>query len=247
MRQISDSENKLSVLTIIPAYNEADKIGPVVKGVPRPPVDQVLVVDDGSTDATAHRATECGAVVISHAERQGIGRAIRTGLAYALTNNLDVVTVMAGNGKDDPAQIPRLLAPILNHGLDFVQGSRYLRGGYFNRMPLHRLLGTRLYPFLLRLTTGFPATDGTNGFRAYKTSILRDGRINLWQEWLGETGSEFYLAWKVIKLGYRVKEVPVSKVYPRGASYTQYTKTRPIVDWWQILKPMIYLTLGLRR
>jgi dolichol-phosphate mannosyltransferase len=233
------------VIVVIPAYNEEGRIPQALMGMP-PVVDLPLLVDDGSADRTAEVARQHGATVISLRERGGLAGAIRAGFDVAQRDSYDIIVVMAGNGKDDPREITRLLEPIEKNNVDFVQGSRYLSGGRYGKMPIHRVLGTRLYPWLVRLTTGFPATDGTNGFRAFKASILRDPRIQIHQTWLDPTGLEFYLALKVIQLGYSVVEVPVTKLYPATNRYRAYTKVKPLKDWWNILKPVVYLTLRLR-
>jgi dolichol-phosphate mannosyltransferase len=233
------------VLVLIPAYNEEKRIARALAGMPTV-ADLVLVVDDGSTDRTADVARANGATVLSLPTHTNMDTAERAGFDVAVRDGYDVIVLMTGNGKDDPREIPRLLKPIEEEGYDLVQGSRYLPGGRYANMPFHRALGTRLYPRLLRLATGFPATDGTNGFRAFKTSILHDRRIDLHQPWLDPYGTELYLVIKVIKLGYRVIEVPVSKIYPSSKQYHSYTKIKPFADWWHILKPLFYLTLKLR-
>ncbi len=246
--------NGKKIISIVPGFNEEGKIGRVVESVPKNIVDTALIVDDGSTDNTYNEAVEAGALVIRHERHIGLGAALRTGINYALENSYDIITIMAGNGKDDGAEIPILLNPIIKEGYDYVQGSRYIEGGKTGgRMPLSRKFATRLYPLLLRLTTGFPATEGTNGFRAYKTSIFNDKGIDISQKWLDGVSFEFYLHLKVLELGYKVKEVPVTKIYPQKIvkfSYRNsksYTKTRPVLDWWRILKPMIYLKLGFKK
>lgn len=238
--------HKKNTIVIIPAFNEEGKTVKVVRDISRDIVDEVLVVDDGSTDKTPDEVKEAGATVLRHSKRGGIGSAIRTGMKFALSNGFDTIVVMAGNGKDDASQIPLLLEPLVSEDYDYVQGSRYLKGGYHGKMPLHRLLFTKMYSFAVRLFTGFRLTDGTNGFRAYKTSVLADGRINIDQNWLNES-LEYYLSIKVIQLGYRIKEVPVNKIYPSGASYSEYTKVKPFSGWARRLAPLFLLTLGLRK
>ncbi|RMH58231.1 MAG: glycosyltransferase family 2 protein [Candidatus Hydrogenedentota bacterium] len=235
------------IAVIIPAYNEPGKTVRVVENIPRDLVDKTIVVNDGSTDSTPRECEEAGAFLLHHERRRGIGAAIRTGFRYALDNNFDILVAMAGNGKDDPKQIFRLVQPLVDEGYDFVQGSRYLRGGEAGVMPAHRRIVTRVYPLLVRLTTGFPATDSTNGFRAFKRHVIEDPRINLDQDWLDDP-LEYYLYLKILKIrDFKVKEVPVSKIYPKGVPYHQYTKVRPGHDWIPRLLPLFYLTFGIKK
>ena len=185
-------------------------------------------------------------MIIHNESRQGIGFAIRSGLLHAREKNYDIVVVMAGNGKDAPRQIPRLLDPIVNEDFDYVQGSRYLKGGEPGAMPLHRVLFTRAYSWAVRLLYGHRITDGTNGFRAYKLSILDNPQINLHQEWLREP-LEYYLSIKVLLLKYKVTEAPVSKFYPPNTAYNQYTKVKPFTGWVKRLKPLLLLRLRIKK
>src|SRR5207247_4831469 len=148
--------------------------------------------------------------------------------------------VMAGNGKDRPEEIPLLLAQI-DDGYDYVQGSRFAKGGRSVRLPLMRGLLIRGFTVMFRTLTGFDGTDVTNGFRAYKLSLLDDPRIRIGQRWLDRYELEYYVHWKAIKLGYRVIEVGVSKTYPRGGG--NYSKIRRVRDWWSIVKPTVLLWL----
>ncbi len=234
------------VIVIAPAYNEERKIGEVVRRVPRDVVDKVLVVDDGSSDRTAAVAREHGAAVVSLGRVVGVGAAIRTGFEAARREGFDIAVVIAGNNKDSPEEIPRLLDPICADDCDFVIGSRYLSGGaYGGDMPQYRKVATRLHPWLVSRFAGRRITESTNGFRAMKVSVLDDERINLDRRWLDRYELEVYLLMKVLMLGYRVREVPCSKIYPpRGIGQT---KMRPVVDWWRMLKPVLVVGLGLRR
>jgi dolichol-phosphate mannosyltransferase len=153
---------------------------------------------------------------------------------------------MAGNGKDDPAEIDRLIEPVARGKWDYVQGSRYAPGGSSSRMPFHRTVFNRLYALLWTLITHKKCTDVTNGFRCYRLDFLRDHRINLDQEWLDGYSLEYYLHYKVLSLGYRFKEVPVSKKYP-FFSKGGYSKIQPLEDWWPIISPLVLLFLGARR
>lgn len=234
------------VLVIAPAFNEKGKIGEVVRRTPRDIVDVMLVVDDGSTDGTAAEARRQGAEVISLDRVYGVGYAIRRGFEEARRRNMDIVVVIAGNNKDDPEEITRLLDPICDEDFDFVMGSRFLAGGrYGGDMPLYRKLATRLHPLLVSLFCGKKVTETSNGYRAMKVAVLADPRMDLQQDWLHGYELEVYLVMKLIKLGYRTTEVPVSKIYPpRGAGNT---KIRPLVDWWNLARPIFIIGLGIER
>lgn len=234
------------ILLIAPAYNEERKIVDVVRRAPRDIVDTVLVVDDGSTDGTAAAARAQGAEVISLGAVLGVGTAIRTGFAKARAEGFDIVVVIAGNNKDSPEEITRLLDPICDEDMDFVMGSRWLSGGrHGGDMPAYRKVATRLHPMLVGLFCGKRVTESTNGYRAMKVSVLDDTRIALDQSWLDRYELEVYLLMKLLRLGYRCTEVPVSKIYPPKAIGN--TKMKPGIDWWRMLRPIFIIGLGLRQ
>lgn len=230
------------VAVILPVFNEGANAADLVRRMP-PEVARTFVVDDGSADGGCDVAANAGATVLRHEHNQGIGAAIRTGLDAARADGCDVAVIMAGNGKDRPEEIPSLLAKI-DAGYDYVQGSRFAPGGSSIRLPLLRGLLIRAFTLVFRLLIGFPGTDVTNGFRAYRLALLDDERINIHQTWLDRYELEYYLHWKFITLRYRVCEVPVSKIYP--TSTRGYSKIRPVLDWWHMVRPVLLLALHLR-
>jgi len=238
------------VIAFLPVYNEEGRIGGVLdrceEMVVRGTIGEVVVVDDGSTDRTPEMlAAHPRVTVITHPTRQGCGDAIRSAYRHALAKGYDVFVIMAGNGKDDPYEIERLLGPIERGEADYVQGSRFLPGAASTGLPPHRQIAIRLFTWTFSLFLLRRYTDCVNGFRAYRTALLRDRRMDWAQEWLGHSYEiEFYVHYMAAALGYRVTEVPVSKTYPRDTA--GYTKVR-IRDWFTNLKPLFLLRLGLRR
>jgi len=235
-----------SILAIAPVFNEEAKIGEVVRRVPRDVVDEILVVDDGSTDGSVAVSEALGAKTISLGATIGVGAAIRAGYQYAIDNGYDIAVVMAGNNKDHPEEIPILLQPIIDGTADLVQGSRWLGDvGNLGEMPLYRRLATRLHPALFNLISGAKMTDTTNGFRAATRELLSDPDLNLDQRWLDEYELEVYLLYKAARIGYSVTEVHVTKTYP--PKDLGQTKMKPIVGWWSILRPLVLLGLRIKR
>ena len=235
----------MRVLAATFAFNEGEKIKRTLARHPADRSYDLLVVDDGSTDG-ALAVVDPRVIVLRNETNQGIGASMKQVFQYALDHNYDVLVIQAGNDKDDPLEIPALLAPLAANAADFVQGSRYLRGGGFSNMPRYRVLGTRIiHPLVFSIAARKRVTDSTNGFRALRTSVLRDPRVDWRQPWLDRYELEPYLMMKAIRLGFRHQEVPVTKIYPRHE--LGYTKMRPFVDWWSILRPVVYLGLGLKK
>jgi len=234
------------------AYNEHVKLKNVIERFLRCGVrNQVdyLIVDDCSDDGTTEMFAsygDKGVRTIRHAQRSGVGVAIRTAITYGRKNHYDILVIMAGNDKDNPEEIPRLIDPIIHDGFDFIQGSRYKgQDGTGGDMPFYRKIATRMHPWLMRLITGKKVTDTTNGFRAFKLSIFKDPAIDIHQEWLSKYELEPYLLYKVLKGNYKFAEADVTKVYPQKK--LGYTKMKPLIGWWSILRPLVFLGLGIKK
>jgi len=231
---------KPKIMVNLPVLNEEGRIGKFVKRIFDHCsflVDRVVVViDDGTTDNTKQEAEEAGAVVLHNGARRGVGAAIRRGIEYGLENDMDICVIMGGDSQDDPKEIPKLLHPILYEDYDFTQGSRYLGGQRTINMPLSRAILTRIFTWGFRLVTGFPATDASNGFRAFRLSILKN--INIWQKSLDRYALENYLFAQAIKRKYKIKEVPVTKIFDRERGYSHM---RVWLDnsFWAVIKGRI--------
>ena len=232
-----------SVAAVLPLYDEGSIIADLVRRMPTD-IAETIVVDDGSSDHGPDLAKAAGATLLRHDGHHGVGAAIRTGIEAARTHGHWGVVIMAGNGKDDPAEAPLLIAR-LRAGDDYVQGSRFLAGGSHRNLPRARLFMIKGYTFVFRLLIRRAGTDVTNGFRAYRLALLDDPRIDIDQHWLDHYELEYYIHYKAMTLGFRTSEVPVSKTYP--ARRRSYSKIRPFRDWWSIIRPIVLLRLGLRR
>lgn len=231
------------VAVIVPAWNETGKIGDVVRKIPRRYAATVIVVDDCSGDDTAGEARAAGAeVVIRHEHNQGVGAGIRTGLLEAKRLGIEFAAILSGDDQHEPEELPRILCPLFAGEADLIQGSRWLPGGATPGIPPDRRWLTQLYPLLFRMASGFPVTDGTNGMRAFRLALLDDERIQLSQDWLDRYELEPYLLFQAIRCRYRIQEAPVTvRYHGRGT-----TKMRLIQDGWRILRPLVFLRLGMR-
>ena len=155
-------------LAIIPCYNEEYTIGSVILKA-KNHVDEVLVIDDGSTDETAKIARKAGAKVISHKNNLGKTAGIKTGFSYAIANKYDYVVTLDGDAQHDPHEIPLLLTTLKNNGNDITLGIRW---GKKTEMPLWRKFGKRILDYTTSLGNGGFVTDSQCGFRAFNKKAI---------------------------------------------------------------------------
>jgi glycosyltransferase involved in cell wall biosynthesis len=205
------------VIAIVPALNEADTIAQVIDGLGTR-VAGIVVVDDGSSDGTAHRARSAGATVITHAAPRGKGQAIRTGLVHALAeHDVEWVLILDGDMQHLPEEAGRLIDAACSTGADLVVGERQ-----FDRaaMPASRYYANRYGSAALSSFTGVLLQDTQCGYRLFRADMLRRLRLRA-------TGYdiETEMLVKVSRLGGRIVSVPVSAVYG-----TSRSKLRPVRD-----------------
>ena len=233
------------VAVVIPALNEAGKIGRVLDKLPKDGRFEAIVVDDGSTDGTGDEARAHGAaVVVRHEIRAGVGAAIRDGWAEGLARRRPYLALLSGDDQHDPSELVSAFDRLLREDADYVQGSRWISGGRVIGPTGGRGFGTRLYSIAFSVLAGRRVTDATNGFRVFRSSILDDPGIRLDQTWLTSYDLEPYLLFKVIRGGYRVIEHPVTVVYHATEGYT---KMRGVRDWWRLFRPAVLLRTGVKR
>jgi glycosyltransferase involved in cell wall biosynthesis len=206
----------LRAAAVIPAFNEAGSITAVIDGV-RPFVDRVIVVDDGSRDATAERARAAGADVIAHETNRGKGHAVRAGLARVLDGGFTHVLLLDGDMQHLPQEAASLLAEAERSGAEVVLGERRFNR---DRMPASRYHANRIGSRVLSWFVGVPVQDTQCGFRVFRVDALRPLQLMA-------TGYEIEteMLVKVRRRGGRVASVPVTAVYAG-----QTSKLRPLPD-----------------
>ena len=165
-------EERVKILLIIPAYNEADNIGRVVENLIRnfPQYDYVIV-NDGSSDGTGEFCMEKGYQVLNLPINLGIGGAVQTGYRYALKYGYDIAVQLDGDGQHDASYVKRLIEPLLAGEADVVIGSRFLRREGFQSSRSRRI-GINILSDLIWLCTGKRIRDVTSGFRAVNRRFI---------------------------------------------------------------------------
>lgn len=153
------------IIAGIPAYNEEVTIGSVVVEASRY-VDEVVVVDDGSTDATSEIAAQAGATVVKREENGGKGAAIRTLAQFLRIRDFRAVVLLDGDGQHIPRDIPQVVEPVLNGEADLVIGSRYVNGDSRKETPIYRRFGQRFLDTATSKSSGVKVGDSQSGFRA---------------------------------------------------------------------------------
>ena len=225
---------------VIPALNEAQALPGVLSALPGE-IDSVrltpLVVDDGSQDATSEIATSCGALVIRHERNRGGGAALASGFAAAVESGARLVVTMDADGQHLPAELPRLVRPVLAGEADLVLGSRALGSADPNTRA--RELGITVFNGLISLLMLRRITDCSNSYRAFRTDLIP--KLDLRQQQFHT--SEFLI--EALTHGARVIEVPVT-VATRTHGETRKPRslryglgfTRAIVTTWLRTLPL---------
>lgn len=205
------------VLVIIPAHNEEESLPRTLAELhSAAPAMSVLVVDDGSSDATARVARAAGVPVVRHAVNLGVGGALQTGFRWALEHGYDIGVQLDADGQHDPAYLDVLLEPVLAGRCEVAIGSRYVtRSGY--RAPLHRRLGMMLFSGVVHLALRQRISDTTSGFRAYTRPVMQ-----ICQHDFPKDFPDAPLLIALARQGFRLEEVAV-EMRERVAGQSFYT------------------------
>jgi len=210
--------------TVIPVLNEGDRIRGQVERMHSAGVcdaSDVVIADGGSTDGSLDDGFLADNGVRAVVAKTGPGRLsaqLRCGYAWALRQGYEGIVTIDGNGKDEVEAVPAFLK-LLDGGADYVQASRFMRGGRGVRTPLVRHLAVRLvHAPLLSLAAGRWFTDTTQGVRGYSRAYLLDGRVQPFRGVFADYELLAYLTVRAPQLGLRVAEVPTVRTYPAGGA-----------------------------
>lgn len=196
----------MKIFCVIPAYNEEKNIVKVIKDV-TPYVDEIVVVDDCSKDATAKLASETGVAVLSHIINRGQGASLQTGNEYALKNNADIIIHFDADDQFLASEIPDMLKPIINNKADIVFGSRFL-GKETNFPFVKKYIIMPLAQIFSRTVLGVKLSDPQNGFRALSREAAQKIVIDNRQM---AHASEIQV--KAFQQKLRIAEVPITVIY----------------------------------
>lgn len=208
----------MKLCVIIAAYNEGPNLGPVIEGVRGflREGDEILVVDDGSTDNTSQVARDHGARVVRQEPNQGKGMAIRRGIQEAAG---DAILFIDGDGQDPPDDIPKLIEE-MEKGAEMVNGSKFIGTLREGAISWPNYLGNRFMSGMINLLFGVRITDSQSGFRAFDLEKVR--RLNLDSS---EYEIETEMLIKAIRAGFKIVEVGVTRD-KRGAGETSFKRVR---------------------
>ena len=206
------------ITTVVPARNEAEHIGKVIKTMPDF-IDHVVVVDDASQDGTSEVAPACGdirLILLKTAENQGVGGATLLGYRKGIELNSDIIVKMDGDGQMAPEHLSLLLDAIIEQNYAYAKGNRFLASESLAFMPRHRLFGNVVLTFLTKLASGYwNIFDPQNGYTAIRAEALRVLNLDaIHKQYFFENDMLIHLNFQ----GFRVKDVPIPAYYGKEQS-----------------------------
>jgi glycosyltransferase involved in cell wall biosynthesis len=207
-----------SVCVVVPAYNEQTQIVRVLGSMPAF-VDNVIVVDDASTDATSETVLKQGEqdpriVLIRHDQNQGCGGALISGYRWAIEHDIDIAVRMDGDGQMNPADMPALLDPVAEGRVDYAKGNRFFSGNAYNQMPPLRFYGIAFLSLLTKIVSGYwHVSDFQSGYTAISRKALHTIE---WGHMYRRYGQPNDLLILLNAHNFKVADVPVEPVYNIG-------------------------------
>ncbi len=244
--QIEEFQIKRSRYAVIPViWNEGEKIKKQLARMQGLSDVDILLADngsnDGSTDSAILKSFNVRALIST--QERGYGCALRAAMSYALEQGYEGVITIDGNGKDGVEAVADFVK-CLDDGYDFIQASRFMKGGLHKNTPMDRFLGIKLIMVpLFALASGFYYTDPANGFRAYSKRLLLDARVQAFRDVFKDYRFQYFISKAAPRLGYKVREIPAARVYPDSGQVP--TKILGIVPKLTILGQMIAACLGI--
>lgn len=221
---------------VIPVINEGGRIASLLrrmKALGIPDIVDVIIADGGSTDGSLgpELLDETGVAGLLVKTGPGkLGAQLRCAYAFALDQGYEGIVTIDGNDKDDPAPVAAFVAA-MREGVHFVQASRFVPGGRSVNTPRLRHVAIRtIHAPVLSLASRHRWTDTTQGFRAYRSEVLRDPRVAPFRDVFQSYELLAYLSYRVPRLGYRCVELPTSRVYPDGEVPTKISGLSGNID-----------------
>jgi glycosyltransferase involved in cell wall biosynthesis len=230
---------KIKIAAILPAYNEEISIGSIVISTLKY-VDNVFVIDDGSTDNTSEIAKLAGAEVISHPFNIGKGAALKTG--FEASKLSDIIITIDSDGQHDPKDIPKLVTPIINGEADMVNGSRYVNGNKKDT-PSYRRIGQTVLDKATNLNGGLNITDSQSGFRAFARHTIPAFRFSR-----SDFAIESEMLMDAANAGLKIKEIEISVRYDVDGSTKNPVShgigvLMRVINDLEFQRPLYYFTL----
>jgi glycosyltransferase involved in cell wall biosynthesis len=212
-----EDSHKPKIIVVMPAYNAAKTLKITYEAIPHQAIDQIILVDDGSTDKTLEIARELHLTAFVHTRNFGYGANQKTCYTEALKEGADIVVMLHPDYQYDPTLLPEVIAPIKAGTADVVLGSRFLGGSTVEQgMPWWKFLGNRFLTILENRVLGLHLSEYHTGYRAYSRRVLEEIPFSL-------NSDEFVFDQEMLvqatHLGFRIKEVPVpTKYFPEASN-----------------------------
>lgn len=244
VNEIKDKNSKYCLC--IPVINEGDKIVKQLNNIKQFGIEKnidIIICDGGSTDGSMDISKLQYLGVTTLLTKKDVGKLsaqLRMGYSFALQKGYEGIVTVDGNGKDNVDAIRDFIRE-LNDGWDFIQGSRYIEGGKAVNTPLIRHIAVKLIHIpIVSIVAGFRYTDTTNGYRAYSSKFLLDDRVKPFRNIFQTYELLAYLSVRAPQLGYKTKEIPVTRQYPKkGKTPTKISAVKGNYDLLSILMGLI--------
>jgi glycosyltransferase involved in cell wall biosynthesis len=216
----------MTTLALIPAYNEAARVGNVVAGARRH-ADEVVVVDDGSVDDTAAVAEKAGAKILRHGQNQGKGRAIATALDYFGRSGAEFAVLLDADGQHDPAEIPKFVEAARREEADVVVGNRMADT---KDMPLVRKLTNQITTWMTVRLARQRIPDSQCGYRLLRRNVLKDLQFST-----GHFETETEMLIQAGRAGHKIASLPIRVIYGDEARASHIHPVRDTVRFFRLV------------